>query len=503
MTAAEIAGAGPDDALGSRLSKLPPEKRALLERALLQRRQAASNDGRIPRRPAGEPAPLSFPQQRLWFLDKMAPGDPTYNAVVGMRLRGPVDVERLRQAFVIAVQRHEAIRTVLPDDDGRPFQKVLDDWELPLPVVDLRDLDPAACDVQLAALMRDEPRKPYDLQHDIMMRLLLVQLADDDAVLLLMEHHIAFDGWSDEILCSEVSEAYRAACEQREPMLGELPIQYGDFAAWQREKLDAEKLQQHQAFWREYLADAPALLALPTDLPRPQVLTHDGARVDVAIGAEVLDPLTTLCKAESATPYMALLSMFGLLLHRWAGVDDICVGTPIANRSRVELERLVGFFSNTIVIRVQPQPTLTMRELVRKTRDAALAAYAHQDLPFDRIVDAVAPPRDLSHNPVFCVNFRVTDGSSALLDLPGVSCEPVSADIGFARFDLALELQVRPDGIGGYLEYNLALFEERTGRALVEALAALLDDAVRRPDVPLASLAMSKASAGPRIRRRA
>ncbi len=493
---------GPGEPLGSRLSRLPPEKRALLERALLQRRQASGDDARIPRRPPGTPAPLSFPQQRLWFLDKMAPGDPTYNAVVGMRLQGALDVERLRHAFEVVVDRHEAIRTVLPDDDGRPYQRVLTEWGLPLPVVDLRELDPTERQAELERLMRDAPREPYDLQRDLMMRLLLVRLADDDAVLLLMEHHIAFDGWSDEILCAEVSAVYRAAGEQGDAALAELPIQYGDFAAWQRARLDGAKLEQHQAFWRDYLAGAPALLALPTDLPRPAVLTHDGARVDVALGPELVEPLMTLCRAESATAYMALLATFGLLLHRWAGVTDICVGTPIANRSRVELERLVGFFSNTIVIRIQPQSTMTMRELIRTSRDAALAAYAHQDLPFDRIVDAVSPPRDLSHNPLFCVNFRVTDGVPALLDLPGVACSPVSPDIGFARFDLALELQLRDDGIGGYLEYNLALFEERTPRALVEALGALLDDAVRRPDAAIGTLAMSKAGAGPRIRRR-
>ncbi len=351
--------------------------------------------------------------------------------------------------------------------------------------------------------MREEPRRSYDLQRDLMMRLLFVQLADDDAVLLLMEHHIAFDGWSDEILCAEVSEVYAALGAGRPPALKELPIQYGDFAAWQRKRLDGEKLEQHQAFWRDYLAGAPALLPLPTDLPRPAVLTHDGARVGVAIGADVLQPLGALCKAESATPYMVLISMFGLLLHRWAGVSDICVGTPIANRSRIELERLIGFFSNTIAIRIRPQSTMTMREFVRSSRDSALAAYAHQDLPFDRIVEAVAPPRDLSHNPLFCVNFRVTDGAPALLALPDVECSPVAPDIGFARFDLALELQVGADGIGGYLEYNLALFKERTARALVDALGSLLEDALRRPDVALATLAMSRPNEGPRIRRRA
>jgi hypothetical protein len=500
-----MTGASPpgDGDVANRLSRLPPEKRALLERALLARREVNPDDLSIPRRPPDEPAPLSFPQQRLWFLDKMAPGDPTYNAVVGMRLRGPVDVDRLRSAFEAVVLRHEAIRTVLPDADGRPYQQVLADWQLPLPVVDLRGMAADERAAALMRLMREEPRRSYDLQRDLMMRLLFVQLADDDAVLLLMEHHIAFDGWSDEILCAEVSEVYAALGAGRPPALKELPIQYGDFAAWQRKRLDGEKLEQHQAFWRDYLAGAPALLPLPTDLPRPAVLTHDGARVGVAIGADVLQPLGALCKAESATPYMVLISMFGLLLHRWAGVSDICVGTPIANRSRIELERLIGFFSNTIAIRIRPQSTMTMREFVRSSRDSALAAYAHQDLPFDRIVEAVAPPRDLSHNPLFCVNFRVTDGAPALLALPDVECSPVAPDIGFARFDLALELQVGADGIGGYLEYNLALFKERTARALVDALGSLLEDALRRPDVALATLAMSRPNEGPRIRRRA
>lgn len=488
---------------GSRLGQLSPEKRALLERALLRRRAAAGGGAAIPPRDRGTPAPLSFPQQRLWFLDHLAPGNPTYNAVVGFRLHGPLDPPRLARAFTVVAGRHEVVRTVFRATDGLPHQHVLDDWELPLPLVDLRGHEPEGRDAELERLMREEPRRSYDLAHDLMMRLLLVRLDADEWVLLLMEHHIAFDGWSDEILCAEVAEVYTALGEGRAPELPTLPVQYGDFAAWQRTSLSDSQLDRLRGFWRGYLSGAPAPLPLPLDRPRPPVQTHEGARVDIALGREVLDPLTALCRRESATPYMVLLSLFGALLHRWAGVSDVCVGTPIANRARVELERLVGFFSNTLVIRVRPSATETFAQLVRGTREAALAAYEHQDLPFDRIVEAVGPPRDPSYNPLFQVNFRVTTGEPTLLRLPGVACEPVSPDIGFSRFDLALELQVGDGGVGGYLEYNLALFEAATARALASALGALLADALARPDVALGELSMTGAgSTTPGIRRR-
>jgi len=483
-----------------RLARLSPEKRARLERALLARREATLDRERIRRRAPGEDAPLSFPQQRLWFFDRMAPGDPTYNAVVAMALRGPLDIDRLRRAFALVVERHEAVRTVFPDHEGIPYQHVLDEWELALPVVDLRACSEAERGAEVAALLRDAPRAPYDLRHDLMLRLLVARTGDDEHVLLIMEHHIAFDGWSDDVLCAEVSECYRALGDGRAPVLAELPVQYGDFAAWQQSRLDDDRLAGLRSFWKSYLLGSPALTALPIDFERPRRQTFVGARAYVDVGPEVNAPIAALCRAESATPFMVLLAAFDALLCRWAGLRDISVGTPIANRGRVELEPLIGFFSNTLVVRCRPEPSHTLRDLVRAARDSALAAYEHQDLPFDKIVEVVAPIRNPAHNPLFQVNFRVTSGTSALLDLPGVEAMPVAADIGFARFDLALELQPTVAGLGGYLEYNVALFEPGTARALVDAFSVLLRDALSRPDAPIGDLELAAATSAGGIR---
>jgi len=445
-----------------RLARLSPEKRALLERALLARREATLDRERIRRRAPGEAAPLSFPQQRLWFFDRMAPGDPTYNAVVAIALRGPLDIDRLHPCVHHRRRspRGGAHRLSRPRRD--PYQHVLDDWELALDVVDLRACPDAERAGKLAAILRDAPRAPYDLRADLMLRLLVVRTGDDEHVLLIMEHHIAFDGWSDDVLCAEVSECYRALGDDRIPQLAELPVQYGDFAAWQQSRLDEDRTASLRSFWTGYLAGTPALTALPIDFERPQRQTFVGARAYVEVGPEVNEPIAALCRSESATPFHGVARRVRRALVPVGGTARHQRGHADRHRGRVELEPLIGFFSNTLVVRCRPEPGQNLRELVRATRDSALAAYDHQDLPFDKIVEAVAPIRSPAHNPLFQVNFRVTSGTPAVLDLPGVDARPVDADIGFARFDLALELQPTGAGLGGYLEYNVALFEPGT-----------------------------------------
>lgn len=490
-----------DSAIARRLAQLSPEKRALLERSLMAQRQAALDNERINVRAPGDPAPLSFAQQRLWFFDCMSPMSPTYNACVGMRLLGPVDRTLLTDAFNTAILRHEVLRTVLPDTDGMPEQQVLETWEFDIALHDLTGLDEATLDAELVRLAVEEPRKGYDLQRDLMMRVALVKLAENDHVLLLMEHHIAFDGWSDEILCREVSECYAAARSGVAPKLEPLAVQYRDFAVWQRDRLQGERLESLQQFWRSYLSGAPSLASLPTDRPRPPEQAFDGSRVYIDLDAQTLERIHARAREDGATPFMLLLAAFEALLCRWAGLTDITIGTPIASRIRIELEQLIGFFSNTLVIRGTPTTSMTMRELVAQARDRALIAFEHQELPFDKIVEAVQPPRSPSYNPLFQINFRVTGGGDATLDLPGVVASQYSVDIGFSRFDLAMELQLLDDRVGGYLEYNLGLFEEGTARSVVEAFTSLLKDSLARPDVPIGDLALAAPTQGPSMRR--
>jgi hypothetical protein len=473
--------------VAKRIANLSPEKRALLEARLLQQR-APSGAGVIPRRRPGEPVPLSFSQQRLWFLDQWQPGSPTYNAALPMRIRGPLDVGALERALNRVVERHEATRTVFRMDAAGPVQVVLDDWSLELPLVDLRDLAPAARELELTRLLREHARRPFDLARDLMLRVTLFRLAPDEHVLHFQEHHIAFDGWSDGVMFAELEQLYAEECGLRPAVLADLPIQYADFTVWQQDRLQGTMLDEHVAYWRRQLAGAPARLPLPTDRPRPAVQTFEGVHHPIALPGSLADDVRRLSQSESATPFMTLLAAFVGLLYRWCGADDIVVGTPIANRGRVELEPLIGFFSNTLVLRTRLNGNPTFRALIARVREAALEAYVHQDLPFEKVVDAVRPTRDPSSNPLFQVNFRVQTGEAGGLSLDGLDVAPVELDVGFSRFDLALELQLGSEGIGGYIEYNLDLFEPRTIARLAAELETLLTEALADPDLPILSL---------------
>jgi hypothetical protein len=470
-----------------RISQLSAEKRALLERQLLARRAGAA--ARIPRRDDSGPAPLSFPQQRLWFLEQLAPGQPTYNAALAMRVRGGLDVGSLERALGAVIARHEALRTVFRlDADGAPRQVVLDHWVFAVDVCDLRTRPEAERERALEQQARAAARRPFDLERDLMLRVVVFVLGHDDHALLFVEHHIAFDGWSDAQLFRELAELMSADAQGREPQLDPLPIQYADWAVWQRRRLVAEE-QRLVRFWRQALAGAPPRLDLPTDRPRPPVQTFAGAHQHFSLPTSVRDGVRELARAEGATPFMVLLAAAAAGLHRWSGHDDFVFGSPIANRDRAELEHLIGFFSNTFVLRVRTDGVPSFRELVGRARTMALGAYERQDLPFERLVQALEVARDPSVNPVFQVNFRVQSEPPAKLQLPGLAIEPFELDIGFARFDLAIEFQLRDDALSGYVEYSQALFDELTVRRLASCLTRLLADALQRPDTAIDDLA--------------
>jgi condensation domain-containing protein len=472
--------------LASRVANLPPEKRELLARMRMLKQERADA---IPRRDGSGPWPLSSSQSRLWFLEQLAPGLPTYNAALAMRVRGPLDRERLRRAIEVVIDRHEALRTVFPADDGLPRQLPLERWSFELPELDLRSLPPAERETEMLRLLREEARRPFDLGSDLMLRALICRIADDDRALMFVEHHIAFDGWSDAALFAELEELYQALACDREPQLPDLPIQYRDFAVWQNESLHGELLESHREFWRRELDGAPPHIELPTDLARPPIQQFAGSHHHFTLPGELGESVRELSRRERVTPYMTLLAAFKVLLHRWCGDEDLLVGTPIANRGRVELEPLIGFFSNTLALRTRLDGAPTFREAIARVKRSTLAAFDHQDFPFEKVVEAVRPPRDPSRNPIFQVNFRVQSAAPPQLSLPGLEIEPFDLDLGFARFDLALELQLRPDRFCGYLEYNLALFEPATAAWLVDAFELLLSDAVMRPDVPVTQLA--------------
>jgi hypothetical protein len=471
---------------------LSPAKRALLEQALRRRREAARAATTIPRRPPGVPVPLSSTQQRMWFLAQWEPGAPTFNAARAFRLRGSLDRAALRRALEALIERHESLRTVV-ERGPEPHQVLLEPWSLELPII------PASGE-ELPRLITDLAREPFDLTAELMIRASLIELGPEDHVLLLRVHHIAADAHSDGILFSELAELYRAHREGRAPDLPEPAIQYADYTVWQQARLSGPHLEELISYWRRTLDGAPALLGLPTDRPRPPVQRHAGAHRLFLLDRSLAEELLELGRPQGVTFFMATLAAFATLLYRHTGDDDIVIGSPIANRNDVQLQRVLGFFSNTIALRLGLGGNPTFREVLARARDTALGAYAHQELPFEKAVEALAPRRDPSYNPLFQVNFRAQATARPRLELSGLECEQIHVDIGFSRFDLSLELELREHSLEGYFEYDSDLFDEATIVELVDDLEAVLAGVGAAPDAPILELRLPH---GRRSRRRA
>jgi hypothetical protein len=431
--------------------------------------------------------PLSFLQQQLLFFDELSRD--TYNAALAVHVEGELDRDALRAALAAVFERHEALRTVLRWGDDAPEQIVLDSWTVELPVVDLSHVPAEQRDEELQELMREHARRPFDLRTDLMLRTTLFKLAAAEHLILFQPHHIAVDGWSVDILFRELAEVYDASRSGRAPdNLPALTLQYRDFAVWQRDLLQGDVLAKELGYWREQLAGAPTDIALPSDRPRPPLQSFDGASHVVVLPRDVADGVQRLCRTAGATPYMLLLSVFGTLLYRRTGQDDILFGSPMANRGRAEFEQLIGFFANTIVVRVRLAGNPPFVTLVERVRESALGAYDHQHVPFEQIVEAVRPQRDPGVNPLFQVNFRVRVGEPPQLELSGATTRRLPVDVGSARFDLALELQLADDGLVAELIYNTDLFDEATIVGLSADFEALLSQVLADPAMRLLSL---------------
>jgi Condensation domain len=436
----------------------------------------------------------------MWFLQQWEPGSPTFNGARAFRLRGPLEVDALRRAFETVLERHQSLRTVV-SGDREPVQVVLERWSFELPVTVVEGPD------ALQLLLRELSREPFDLTCDLMLRATLVALGAEDHVLLLGLHHIAADAHSDRVLFAELAECYEADRGGRAPNLPALPIQYADYAVWQRERLRGELLEELRSYWAQTLEGAPELLRLPTDRPRPVVQQHEGSHQRFTLERGLGDALAALGREQGATFFMTMLAAFAVLLYRLSGEEDVVIGSPIANRNNLELQGLIGFFTNTIALRTRLGGNPSFREVVGRTRATALGAYAHQDLPFEKVVETVAPRRDPGHNPLFQVNFRAQATERPVLALTGIEVEPIAVDIGFSRFDLALELELGSRALGGYFEYDRDLFDTASIVRFEENLRALLVQVVEHPDVPILALALehgreSRGAAGRSIRRR-
>ena len=438
--------------------------------------------------------PLSFGQQRLWFLDQLEPDSPLYNNFAAIRMRGRLDIAALEASINEIVRRHAALRTTFHAVDGQPVQVVAPEMAVPVEYVNLADLDEEARDSAVLRLAHVEARRPFKLAEGPLFRASVLRLAESDHVVFLTMHHIISDGWSVGVLLVEFGTLYTALSGGKTDVSGllpELPIQYSDFAVWQREWMQAEVLEEQLQYWKGQLAYAPAALELPTDRPRPAVQTSNGASLWFELSEGLSTSLAQLSKREGVTNFMLLLAALQTLLFRYTGQEDICVGTPIANRNRVETEPLIGFVLNTLVMRTDLSGDPGFRQLLERARATALGAYAHQDLPFEMLVEALQPLRDRSRSPLFQVIFDLQSAPLQALELPGLTITPLQIDSGTAKFDLALSMENAADGsLRGFLNYNTDLFEAETISRMLGHFQTLLEGIVANPDCSLSTLPM-------------
>ncbi|WP_062347635.1 non-ribosomal peptide synthetase [Herbidospora yilanensis] len=435
-----------------------------------------------------ERLPLSFAQHRLWFLDQLQGDLAVYNVPLILRLDGPLEVTALRQAVTAVAGRHEVLRSRFEHDGGRPWQVAVPGLEIELPVHDLT----GSAD-RLHEVVDTETGRPFDLTRGPLVRALLIRLDDREHVLVVTAHHSVADGWSLGVLHRELSACYNAASRGQAPDLPALRIQYGDYAAWQHDRFTDETLAPHLGYWRDRLAGA-AQLELPTDRPRPAVTSHRGAGLTVTMPGDLLEGLRRLGRAEGTTLFMTLLAAFQAVLARHSGQDDISVGTPVAGRGRPELDDLVGFFVNTIVLRGDLSGDPAFRELLARTRQAALDAYTHQDLPFERLVEAVGGARDPGRSPLFQVLFALQNTPAERPEFDGLATRPLPARTTASKFDLTVSMEETPDGLAAVVEYSTDLFDPATIERLMGHYRQVLEAVTADPDLPVSRLPLLTAA---------
>ena len=353
----------------------------------------------IPPASRDSPLPLSFAQERLWFFDQLEPGGHAYNMADTLRLSGALNIPALAQSLTEIVRRHEVLRTTFATVEGRGVQIIVAPRPVPVPEVDLRSLSESAREAETRRLLAEQAHRPFDLAADLMLRATLLRLGESEFLLLLVSHHIASDAWSVGLLYDELASLYPSFAAGRAATLPELPLQYADFSVWQRQRMTGEVLEKELAYWKRQLHGGSPVLDLPTDRPRPDVQSYAGASQSIVLPRKLWEALGSLSREESATPFMTVLAAFQTLLHRYTGQRDIVVGSPIAGRNRLETERLLGFFVNTLVLRTEFSGEPTFREVLRRVRETALGAYAHQELPFEKLVEALQPERDPAPRP--------------------------------------------------------------------------------------------------------
>lgn len=438
--------------------------------------------------------PTSFAQQRLWFLQQLLPNNPLYNLPTVIQLRGRLDVSILKHSFNTIMQRHEVLRTTFTTADEKPVQVITPALNLTLPMVDLQQLPEHEREDEARRLASEEFQRPFDLAHDILLRVTLLRLEDQNHMLLLTMHHIVSDGWSMGIFIQEMATLYKAFVSNQPSPLPKLPIQYADFAHWQRQWLTGDVLKNQLAYWKQKLAALPPALELPTDRSRPAKQSFRGSYQVFQVNCDLTQKLKALAQRSGATLFMLLLTAFKILLYRYTQQTDIVVGSAIANRNRLEIEGLIGFFVNTLVLRTDLLGNPSFLELLNRVRQVALEAYAHQDLPLEKLVEELQPERNLSHSPLFQVMFVLQNAPSVNLELSGLTLNYLPSETQTAKFDLTLSMTETEQGLRGSLEYNTDLFNADTITRIAGNFQTLLESIVANPTQLLSDLPLTTAT---------
>ncbi len=445
--------------------------------------------------PRGGHLPLSFEQQRLWFIDQLERGNVAYNVTRAARMRGGLDITALKRSLNEIVRRHETLRTIFPEMGGRPVQVILPAEALPLDIIDLTELTEDQRETESRRLLAAEAQRPFDLSRGPLLRITLERLTATDHLLILMTHHIISDAWSLGLFIGELQVLYEAFLRGKEASLADLPVQYADYAVWQREMLQGERAEAQLDFWKRRLSRMKTL-ELPLDYQRPPIRSSRGERLSFMMPAGLSASLRQLSLQEGATLFVTMLAAFKALLYRYTGQDDITVGTATAGRNRAETENLIGLFVNTLVMRTDLSGNPTFRELLKRVRDTALEAYTYQDIPFDRIVEEVQPERSLDKTPLIQTAFGLMHPQRQTAGLSGLTVRPVNFEDEAVRLDLTLWIFAETDSLRASWSYRSDLFDPATIRLMEKRYERLLQDVVADPGIRIDYLQMPADSEG-------
>ncbi|MFW6357750.1 MAG: condensation domain-containing protein [Chroococcales cyanobacterium] len=470
--------------LAKRIAALSPQQRALLELRLKQKGLKAPSLNTISPRKTSDSLPLSVAQERLWLLHQLQPDIPLYNESSLFRLHGKLNITVLEKSISTLIERHESLRSHFTLQGEKPIQVIDSPQPFKLSIINLETIPES----QHNEIIQTQASLPFDLSQGYLLRGILFQINPKESILLFIMHHIISDGWSWKIFYQELATLYTAYLKEESPTLPQLPIQYADFALWQREWLESETIQTQLNYWKTRLADIPPILNLPTDSPRPAIQRFRGAREPVILSQQLSDAIQSLSQQLGVTPFMTLLAAFKTLLYRYTAQTDIAIGIPVANRNRQEIEGLIGCFINTLVLRSQLSGEISFQDFLKQIRETTLAAYANADIPFEQLVKELQPERVMSHTPLFQAMLVYQDAPSQGLTLPNVTIQPLVPDNGISKFDLTLFLENTTQGLMGALEYNTDIFKSTTIQRLLGHFQTLLEAIVKNPNQSLATL---------------